>query len=166
MLRTLSIMVVAGVLLAVSAGAAAAPGDGVWVNGARHGLVTGPPAGTSATPSALYVIAPVVRARPMHPLAEARTHGFGAHDHVLAPRTRAAGTCDLELVVPGPKARLGRNVLARPTQTPVGTRPLLYSVRLGSGQEPLTWASRIRRATALGLARVVDTHTLIGCTVS
>src|SRR5579884_3402759 len=158
--RTLSILAAAVALSLAGTAAAGAPPDGVWVNGVRHQLVTGPPTATNAAPTALYVIAPIDPRRPMHPLAEARTHGFGAHDHVVARPAPAAGTCDLELVVPGPKAKLGRTVLARPTQTPAGMKPLLYSVRLGSGQEPLTWASRIRRAEALGLARVVDTKTL------
>jgi hypothetical protein len=32
--------------------------------------------------------------------------------------------------------------------------------------EPLDWASRIRSAAASGVARVVDTHILLGCTVT
>jgi hypothetical protein len=152
-------------MLTAAATATAAAADGVWVNGVRHPLVTGAPTTTRGHPLPLYVIAPVDPSRPLHPLADARTHGFGAHDHVIAI-SHAQRTCDLQLVVAGPKAKTGHNVRARMTMTPAGVKPLLYAVRLGARMQPLTWAARISRATTLGLARIIDTETVIGCSVS
>lgn len=158
----------AAALLAASVAAAAGPGvDHVWANGAVHDLVvTGPaPAGAHMTP--LYVIAPVSAAHPLHPLADARTHGFGAHDHViaLAPgRATFHGACELTLVVPGPRA--GHDVAVRRTTTPGGPRPLLYAAREGGRLLPLTDAGRVLAAERGGLARLVDTHVGFACTVS
>jgi hypothetical protein len=163
MLRS-SIAVLAALLVA-GAASAAGTGDGVWVNGVRHPLVTGPPSGSTTHPVPLYVVAPVDPAAPLHPLADARTHGFGAHDHVIAPGS-GARTCDLQLVVPGPKARVGRTVWVRSTLTPAGVKPLAYAVRIGAAVEPLTWVSRVRHAVGLGLARTIDTGVVLGCTVS
>jgi hypothetical protein len=169
MKTALRLLAVATALAAFAATALAAePGDGVWVDGTVHQLVTGPPP-TAGKPVRLYVIAPVSRAHPLHPLASARTHGFGAHDHVIALTNQSTtfhGLCDLTLVVPGPKARLGANVEARSTLTPAGRKPLLYAARLDGHLVPLTWPSRIRRADQQGLAALVDTHTTLGCTVA
>ena len=147
-------------------GALAADQDGVWVNGVVHALiVTGPGRGE---PRPLYVIAPVSTAHALHPLADARTHGFGAHDHVIQladPKATFHGTCDLTLVVPGPKAKPGTNVRGRMTLTPVGTKPLLYAARIGIRFVPLNRATRIDEATRAGLAAAIDTHTLLACTV-
>lgn len=164
MLRTLTAAAAVVAALATPvAVSASSPSDGVWVNGARHVLVTGPPASATTHPTPLYVIAPVNATAPLHALPDARTHGFGAHDHVIA--SSGTRTCELELVVPGPKAKVGTNVAARMTLTPSGRKPLLYAARLGGRLEPLTWAARIRSADAQGLARIVDTHVELGCTV-
>jgi hypothetical protein len=170
--RHILLTVLAGAALAAPAAlAATAAGDvdGVWANGEVHNLlVTGPaPTGAHAVP--LYVIAPVSPSHPLHPLADARTHGFGAHDHVIALAHRAAGyrgACDLTLVVPGPNPKLGETVEMRPTVTPAGRKPLLYAARLGGSLVPLTSASRIQRAHEQGLATLVDTHTNLACTVT
>ena len=103
-------------LLAAAFAAPAAAGmraDGVWVDGAVHVLVTGPPPAGATHGRALYVIAPISTAHPLHPLADAKTHGFGAHDHVIAlthPNNTFHGACDLTLVVPGPKATPGETI--------------------------------------------------------
>jgi hypothetical protein len=76
------------------------------------------------------------------------------------------GVCDLTLVVPGPKAAIGRNVEARPTLTPAGQKPLLYATRLNGRLLPLNWASRIELAHQQGLATLVNTHVTLACTVT
>ena len=171
--RTATAVLALACALLVATGAVAAgsapPVDGVWVDGAVHDLaVTGPaPAGAHAIP--LYVIAPVDAAHPLHPLADAKTHGFGAHDHVINlanPRTTFHGACDLTLVVPGAKGALGRSIQGRHTLTPAGSRPLLYAARLGSKLLPLTSTARIAAAAHAGLASLIDTHTPVACTVS
>jgi hypothetical protein len=150
-------------------GAAAAEKDGVWVGGVVHTLlVTGPAPANPAHVSPLYVIAPISVTHPLHPLADARTHGFGAHDHVIATGSPAGsfrGVCELTLVVPGPKAALGRNVEARPTMTPAGRKPLLFAARVDGRLVPLDRAARIERARTLGLATLVDTQVGFACTV-
>jgi hypothetical protein len=177
MTRKLSILVaaVAAALFAASAilGAAthtrAAFVDGVWVDGSVHALSTGPPPSNAKHPIPLYVIAPVSATHPLHPLPFAKPLGFGAHDHVADvpdPQAGYHGTCDLSLVVPGPKAKLGSNVQARRTLTPAGTKPLLYEVRFDGKLTPLTWGARSKHAQTLGLAAVVNTNTIIGCSIS
>ncbi len=119
--------------------AAGPPADGVWVNGSVHNLVVTGPASASAHAIPLYVIAPVSAAHPLHPLADAKTHGFGAHDHVIAlthPNNTYHGACDLTLVVPGPKATAGKTIQTRPTLTPAGIKPLLYAARLAQQTAP------------------------------
>lgn len=140
-----------------------AAAEGVWVGGTVHGLVTGPPSASAQQPVPLYVIAPVSRSHPLHPLADARTHGFGAHDHVAA--SVFSGPCDLTLVVPGHKAGKG-SVETRMTLTPTGRHPLVYAVRLGGRMLPLTSVARIRAAEAAQLVAAVNTHAVISCTVS
>lgn len=159
-------------LLAVAFAAPAAagpPADGVWVDGAVHVLVTGPPPAGTTYGRALYVIAPISTAHPLHPLADAKSHGFGAHDHVIAlthPNKTFHGACDLTLVVPGPKATPGETIQTRPTLTPAGTKPLLYAARLDNKLLPFDSAARIQTAKHLGLATLIDTHNLVACTVS
>lgn len=155
------LFVVMAVALAIGVPSAAA--DGVWVGGTVHGLATAPPSGNAQRPTRLYVIAPISARHPLHALADARTRGFGAHDHV-APSV-FSGPCDLTLVVPGPKAARA-TVETRMTLTPAGPHPLVYAVRLGGQMAPLTSVSRIRRAEALRLVAAVDTHTVISCTIS
>ena len=143
--------------------------DGVWIDGTVHDLATGPPPAGAKQPIALYVIAPVSLAHPLHPLAFAKPLGFGAHDHVAdLPNPGAAyqGSCELTLVVPGAKAKVGSNVEARHTLTPAAMKPLLYRARLGGAMVALNWVSRIKRARALGLAKLIDTRTVIGCTIT
>ena len=143
--------------------------DGVWVDGTVHDLATGPPPAGAKRPISLYVIAPVSLSHPLHPLAYAKPLGFGAHDHVVDlanPGAAYQGVCDLTLVVPGPKAKLGSNVEARHTLTPAAMKPLLYRARLGGAMVALDWVSRIKRARALGLAKLIDTKTVIGCTIT
>ena len=148
---------------ALAVGVPAAVADGVWVGGTVHGLVTGPPSGGTEHPEALYVIGPVSRSHPLHSLADARKHGFGAHDHVAA--SVFSGPCDLMLVVPGHKAAKG-SIETRMTLTPTGTHPLVYAVRLDGRMLPLTSAARIRQAQTSGLVSTVNTHNVISCTVS
>jgi hypothetical protein len=153
----------------VAPAAAGAPTDGVWVDGAVHVLITGPPPAGATHGRALYVIAPISPSHALHPLAAARLHGFGAHDHVIAltqPNGTFQGACDLTLVVPGPKATAGKTIRTRSTLTPAGTKPLLYAARLGSKLVPLTSAARIQTAKHLALATLIDTHNLVACTVS
>jgi hypothetical protein len=148
--------------------AAGPPVDGVWVNGSVHNLVVTGPASASAHAIALYVIAPLSAAHPLHPLADAKTHGFGAHDHVIAlthPNTYH-GACDLTLVVPGPKATVGKTIQARPTLTPAGVKPLLYAAQLDNKLLPLNSATRIQAAKRLRLATLINTHNNVACTVS
>jgi hypothetical protein len=170
-LRTLLALLAIATALAAST-AVAAPGaaaDDVWVEGTVHGLLTGPGPANPTKIVLLYVIAPVARSHPLHPLADARTHGFGAHDHVIALTHSAKsfhGVCDLTLVVPGPKAAIGSNVEVRPTLTPAGQKPLLYAARLNGHLLPLNWASRIERAHQQGLATLVNTHVTLACTVT
>jgi hypothetical protein len=156
-----------GVAVPAATGVAVADQDGVWVNGVVHTLiVTGPGTGKPRRP--LYVIAPVSPAHPLHPLPDAKSHGFGAHDHVIAladPKAIFHGTCDLTLVVPSRKAKLGRDVRGRMTLTPAGAKPLLYAARIGGRFEPLDRAGRIRRAIRAGLASAIDTHLLLACTI-
>ncbi|MGH2935952.1 MAG: hypothetical protein ACRDL2_15765 [Gaiellaceae bacterium] len=156
-----SLVVVFATALAIGVPSAAA--DGVWVGGTVHGLATAPPSASSQRPARLYVIAPVSGRHPLHPLADARTHGFGAHDHVAA--SVFSGPCDLTLVVPGPKAAKA-TVDTRMTLTPTGLHPLVYAVRLGGRMAPLTSTARIRRAEAARLVAAVDTHNVISCTIS
>jgi len=173
---TLTLLTVAALGLFTVSGTSGAAGhvgagfvDGVWINGVVHDLATGPPPAGAKHPIALYVIAPVSLAHPLHPLAYAKPLGFGAHDHVAAladPGAAYHGVCDLTLVVPGPKAKLGSNVEARRTLTPAAMKPLLFRARLGDAMVALDWASRIERARALGLARLVDTQTVIGCSIT
>lgn len=171
MYRTPLLAVAAAAALALLASTASAAGDadGVWLDGVVHNLVVTGPAAASARPVPLYVIAPVSSAHPLHPLADARTHGFGAHDHVIAlPPTAKSfhGVCDLTLVVPGPKAVIGSTVKARPTLTPAGEKPLLDAARLNGHLLPLTSASRIVEAHQQGRATLIDTHTDLACTVT
>jgi hypothetical protein len=169
MLRIASALLVGVALVSATAVSAAAPRDGVWVNGVAENLVTGPPPTAAAHPEALYVISPVDAAHPLHALASAKLHGFGAHDHVIAlPKgtSRHDGVCDIHLVVPGPNGKPGSTVSVRTTLTPVGGKPLVYAVMLRGKMQPLTWAARIGRAAQLGLVQVVDTHTLLACDVS
>jgi hypothetical protein len=115
------------------------------------------------------VIAPVSKAHPLHSLADAETHGFGAHDHVIALPKGAKtfhGACDLTLVVPGANGRPGTTVAARTTLTPAGRRPLLYAARLHGSLQPLNSTARIVSAQRLGRATLVDTHTTLACSVS
>jgi hypothetical protein len=149
--------------------AAAPPLDGVWVNGRVHKLVVTGPASASAHAIPLYVIAPLSAAHPLHPLADAKTHGFGAHDHVVAlthPSTTFHGACDLTLVVPGPKAMVGKTIRTRSTLTPAGVKPLLYAFQLDDKVLPLNSATRIQAAERLRLATLIDTHNHVACTVS
>lgn len=150
--------------VATFAGAAVArSGDGVWVDGKVHGLVTGPPkAGAPKHAVPLYVIAPVSAAHPLHALASARTKGFGAHDHVMA--SVYDGPCDLTLVVPGPRAGTA-GVRTRMTLTPAGTKPLVYAALVGGRLQPLTSAATIDAAAKAGVVKRIDTHTVISCTV-
>lgn len=143
--------------------------DGVWIDGAVHQLSTGPAPAAAKHPIALYVIAPVSTSHPLHPLAFAKPLGFGAHDHVADiadPSAPYHGVCDLTLVVPGSKAKLGSNVQARRTLTPAAMKPLLYRARLGGAMVALDWASRIKRAESLGLAKLIDTGVVIACTIT
>lgn len=162
------VVVLALVLVAAVAAARRADIDKVWVNGTVHTFtVTGP--GTTHGETALYVIAPVDPAHPLHPLADARSKGFGAHDHVIAdphPGSAYKTTCDLTLAVPGPKAKPGATVRWRMTLTPAGKKPLLYAADLGHGLVPLTSAARIAEARERGLARFVDTKVLLACTIN
>ena len=155
---------------AFAAPAAAGPTvDGVWVNGSVHNLVVTGPAAAGAHAIPLFVIAPVSAAHPLHPFADAKTHGFGAHDHVIAlahPNSTYHGACDLTLVVPGPRATAGNTIRRRPTLTPAGIKPLLYAARLDNKLLPLTSAARIQTAKHLRLATLIDTHNLVACTVS
>ena len=155
---------------AFAAPAAAGPTvDGVWVNGSVHNLVVTGPAAAGAHAIPLFVIAPVSAAHPLHPFADAKTHGFGAHDHVIAlahPNSTYHGACDLTLVVPGPGATAGNTIRRRPTLTPAGIKPLLYAARLDNKLLPLTSAARIQTAKHLRLATLIDTHNLVACTVS
>jgi hypothetical protein len=164
-----SIIAAAAAALLPLPATAAGDVDGVWANGTVHNLVvTGPaPAGAHAIP--LYVIAPVSAAHPLHPLADAKTHGFGAHDHVIALPKNANtfnGACDLTLVVPGPHGHPGTTIAVRMTMTPAGRRPLLDAARLHGKLQPLTSSTRVIAARRLGLATLVDTQTLVACTVS
>jgi hypothetical protein len=143
--------------------------DGVWVDGVVHDLSTGPGPAHPTHTTPLYVISPVSAAHPLHPLAFARPLGFGAHDHVAQiPNAKAPfhGVCDLRLVVPGPKAKVGTNVLARQTLTPVAMKPLLHAARLDGELVPLDSASRIQQARRVGLATIVDTKVTIACTIT
>lgn len=164
-LVALSVLALAAVGTAI---AAPSPDiDHVWVDGKQRSfVVTGSPkAGVPKRP--LYVIAPVNPAKPLHPRADAMTKGFGAHDHVI--RDTAVGalktTCDLHLVVPGPRAKVGRDVFSRLTLTPAGQKPLLYSAVLGGRRESLDSAARIAAAAKLGLATLVDVHVAFACTI-
>ncbi len=143
--------------------------DGVWINGVVHTLATGPGPAKPTHTVPLYVIAPVSVAHPLHPLAFAKPLGFGAHDHVAQipnPKTTFHGVCDLNLVVPGARAKLGSNVQARQTLTPAAMKPLLYAARLGSTLLPLDSVSRIQQARHAGLAMLVDTKVTIACTIT
>lgn len=176
MTRQLAILLAAATTALISVAAIGAASqvragfvDGVWVDGTVHDLSTGPPPANAKHPIRLYVIAPVSASHPLHPLAFAKPLGFGAHDHVADLPTQSAsyhGSCDLTLVLPGPKAKLGANVEARQTLTPIATKPLLYEAKLGGKLTPLNWAARIKHAQSLGLATLVNTHTVIGCTIT
>lgn len=152
------------VVAATLAGSAAArAGDGVWVDGRVHGLVTGPlKASASKSALPLYVIAPVSAAHPLHALASARTKGFGAHDHVMA--SVYDGPCDLTLVVPGPRAG-AKGIRTRMTLTPAGTKPLAYAALVGGRMQPLTSVATIDAAATARLVKRIDTHIVISCTV-
>lgn len=172
MTRTRTALVLAA-LLAVALFAARAAGsaegpeiDQAWVGGTLYDfLVTGPAPASAASSVPLYVIAPVDAAQPLHPEADAITHGFGAHDHVLqvAPGSAFDGVCDLTLVVPGANGHPGVNVATRTTLTPAGVRPLVYAADLGQGLQPLTSADTIQTAVSLGLVMPVDTKMLLDC---
>lgn len=175
--RTLSMLLLAAAVALCATAAVAASTDrlhagftdGVWVDGVVHDLATGPGPASPAHTIPLYVIAPVSAAHPLHPLAFAKPLGFGAHDHVAEipnPKTTYRGVCDLRLVVPGPKAKLGVNVQARQTLTPPGTKPLLRTARLGGKLLPLDSVSRIEQAHRAGLAVLVDTQVTIACTIT
>ena len=153
--------VVTAVMAALAFGVGAAAAEGVWVDGKVHGLVTGPPSASNTRPARLYVIAPVRRKHPLHPLADARAEGWGAHDHVTAKVF--SGPCDLTMVVAG--AHEKGNIRTRRTQTSVGQRALVYAARLGGRMLPLTSVARIRRAEAARLVAAVDLHTVISCSV-
>jgi hypothetical protein len=155
---------VAMVLLLGTAATAATPHDGVWMNGNTHTLVTGPPPANAGTPVPLYVISPIRPSHPLHALADAKLHGFGAHDHVIG--WMRSGACVLSLVVPGPSAVPGTNVLVSPTATPAGIKPLANRAVLGGTMKTLTSAARIQSAAKLGLVTIVDTQVVLGCTVS
>lgn len=163
-------LVLAPIVPAAATHVRASDVDGVWVNGTVHNLVvTGPAQPNAKRVTPLYVIAPVSASHPLHPLADAKLHGFGAHDHVAQianPNTPFHGVCDLTLVVPGPKAKPGKNIQTRPTLTPTGPHALLYAAHLGNKMLSLTWASRIQQAQRLGLAKLVDTSTLLACTIT
>ena len=152
------VVLVLGLALAVggtASGAARAGRDRVWVDGSIHYWLRTVAATAGKTTTPLYAIAPVDRARPLHPLADARTKGFGAHDHVIAdphPNRAFVTVCNLTLVLPGPRSKVGSNTLVRRTTTPFGQRTLVYAVNLGNGVQPLTSAARIKRARQLGLA--------------
>lgn len=152
------------VIAATFAGSAAArSGDGVWVDGKVHGLVTGPPeAGAPKNVLPLYVIAPVSAAHPLHAFASARTRGFGAHDHVIA--SVYDGPCDLTLVVPGPRAGAS-GVRTRMTITPAGKKPLVYAALVAGRMQPLTSVAAIATAAKAGLVTRIDTHNVISCKV-
>ena len=142
--------------------------DGVWVDGTVHNLAVTGPAAAKAKPTPLYVIAPISASHPLHPLADARTHGFGAHDHVIDlahPSSTFHGACELTLVVPGPKARPG-TIATRRTLTPAGQKPLLYAARIAGQLQMLDRASRVVQAHRLGLATLVDVHVRFACTVT
>ena len=151
-----------------ASGATQADTDRVWVNGSIHQwqVTEAAVAGKPKTP--LYVIGPVDSARPLHPLAEASKRGFGAHDHVIAdpnPDRAFATACNLTLVLPGPRAKVGRNVSVRRALTPFGHRSLLYAANLGAGVQPLTSVARIQKARQLGLARLFATPSVFGCLI-
>jgi hypothetical protein len=156
----IAIVIVVATVAFVAAQAAAA--EGVWVNGTVHGLVTAPPTGSTQSPVPLYVIAPVSARHPLHPLADARTRGFGAHDHVAAKVF--TGPCDLTLLVPGPRGKGA--VATRSTMTPSGAHPLVYAARIGGEMVPLTSVARIERAVSGGLVAAINTHVVISCAVS
>jgi hypothetical protein len=168
--RTLTIATTAILLLVLAAPATAtvrADVDKVWVSGTQRSFtVTGPPRAAATTP--LFVIAPINPAHPLHPAADAMTKGFRAHDHVVQlphGRTTYKTNCALTLVVPGPRAKPGKNILVRTTLTPAGTKPLVYAVRLGH-MRPLDRASRITAAAAAHLVTTVNTGIKLGCTIS
>jgi hypothetical protein len=167
MIRALTIASVALILVASAAAAGGTDIDKVWVNGAKKSfIVTGPPRARTTTP--LFVIAPIDPAHPLHSAADAASKGFGAHDHVMQVPPGASSfktNCALTLVVPGPRAKVGTNILVRPTLTPAGTKPLVYAVRLGR-IVPLNRASRITAASASHLVATVNTGVEIGCTVA
>jgi hypothetical protein len=157
------------VAAAALASSRASDTDGVWVNGVLHDLIVTGPASATSSPRPLYVISPVSAVHPLHALADARTHGFGAHDHVISlPRSAATfhGACELTLVVPGRRGVAGRTIEARRTLTPAGMKPLLYAARLGARFTPLTSTARIAAAIRAGLAAPIDTHMTVACTVS
>lgn len=163
--------IAASVMLVVAAAALGAPSaelDGVWVNGTIHRfsvtMLTDP--GKPTTP--LYAIAPVHLSDPLHPLASARTKGFGAHDHVIAyanPKVAFKTVCKIMLTLPGAGAKVGTNILTRQTMTPLGQRPLLYAAKLGTGMKPLTSVARIQQARRLGLAKLSSTPAVFDCTI-
>lgn len=163
--RSTALVLVLVSLAITTSAAAGPPPDGVWVNGSAHTLVTGPPPAGTTHGRPLYVIAPVSTAHPLHPLATARLHGFGAHDHVFA-RAPFKGVCDLHLVVPGPNAKPGTSVALRKLMTPAGAKPLLYAAKLGGKMVALDRTSRIQQAAKAKLATIVDTHTLLACTIA
>lgn len=136
-------------------------GEGVWIAGKVHGLLTAPPSPTTKHPLRLYIIAPVSRRHPLHPLADARAEGYGAHDHVAA--RVFSGPCEPTLLVPGPHGK--GKVETRRTQTPLGPKPLVYSARLGGRMLPLTFVGRIQWAEKARIVTAVDMNEVISCTV-
>jgi hypothetical protein len=155
-------------LAATATGAPFAAVDNVWVGGTIHRFVVTGPASAGAPTTPLYVIASIDPSHPLHALADAKTKGFGAHDHVIAG-SHANGAwktvCKLTLVLPGTRARVGTNALLRETMTQLGRRRLVYAANLGGGMKPLTSAARIQRARELGLASLAVTQSSFNCTI-
>jgi hypothetical protein len=170
--RELPYVLALGALLIVAgtaSGASGAGGDRVWVGGTVHHFVVTGAAPTGAPTTPLYVIAPVSTSHPLHPLADATTHGFGAHDHVIAvPRSDVAfkTACVLTLVVPGARATVGKNVLVRQTVTPFGRKSLVYAEKLRSAVKPLTSAARIQAARQRGFVSLSVTPSMFACTIA
>ncbi len=161
---SLSVIAVGIALLAAvddSAAVRTSGGEGVWIRGEVHGLVTAPPSATTRRPVPLYVIAPVRLRHPLHPLADARAEGYGAHDHVAA--RVFSGPCDLTLLVPGTHGK--GKVRTRRVETPLGRKPLVYAARLGGRMLPLTFVGRIRWAERARIVTGIDL-TVISCTVA
>jgi hypothetical protein len=116
--------------------------------------------------SDLYIIAPV---DPNNPQSLGHGTDIGAHDHVIP----VPGSGDfrapwkVEIVLPGPNAIPGVNVLFRMESTAHGPAPLLYAADLdGDGiPENLTSDAKVDLAVELGLASTVDTGVRFVCPV-